>query len=307
MSAVVATPDRPASTSAAPTRSHRRVRRRRGYLAAGLGVNGMLVLTTCYMVFPLLWLVASSTKSLGALYRAGGIAWDDFRLWENITTVLQANDGIYLRWLVNSIGYAGVGAVVGGLIALLAGYAFDKFTFRGKNLWYSTVLAGVLIPATATAIPLYLLASAVNLTNTVWAVMIPFLTNPFGVYLARTFSQGYVPDSVVEAARIDGASELQIFRRVALPMMAPGYVTIVLFQFVGIWNNFMLPLMMFSDAQLYPVSLGLYNWNAQTMAFPEFYPMVLAGSLLSIIPLLVAFVFLQRFWRAGLVAGAVKA
>ncbi|MEV7974201.1 carbohydrate ABC transporter permease [Cellulomonas sp. NPDC089187] len=285
----------------------RKTRRSKGYIGSLFGVNGLLVLTTCYMVFPLLWLVTSSMKSLGALYRADGIPWSDIRLWENIQTVIQANDGIYLRWLGNSILYAGVGAVVGGLIALLAGYAFDKFQFRGKSLWYSTVLAGVLIPATATAIPLYLLASAVNLTNTMWAVMIPFLTNPFGVYLARTFSQGYVPDSVVEAARIDGAGELQIFRRVALPMMAPGYVTIVLFQFVGIWNNFMLPLMMFSNSRLYPVSLGLYNWNAQTTSFPEYYPMVLAGSLLSIIPLLVAFIFLQRFWRAGLTAGSVKA
>lgn len=285
----------------------RRTKRSRGYIGSLFGVNGLLVLTAVYMVFPLLWLVSSSMKSLGALYAADGVRWDDVRLWENITTVIQANDGIYLRWLGNSILYAGVGAVVGSLIALLAGYAFDKFSFRGKGLWYSTVLAGVLIPATATAIPLYLLASAVNLTNTVWAVMIPFLTNPFGVYLARTFSAGYVPDSVVEAARIDGAGEWQIFQRVALPMMAPGYVTIALFQFVGIWNNFMLPLMMFSNSRLYPVSLGLYNWNAQTTAFPEYYPMVLAGALLSIIPLLIAFVFLQRFWRAGLTAGSVKA
>ncbi len=295
------------STVSVPRMDKRRRRIPRSTIGAGIGVNGFLIVGVIYMVFPLLWLVGASTKSLSALYSSSPISLSNLHLWENITNVMTQSDGIFARWLINSIAYAGVGAIVGGLICTLAGYAFDKFNFGHKETWYASVLIGVLIPTTATAIPLYLLASSVGLVNTVWAVMIPFLANPFGVYLARIFSAGYVPGAVIEAARVDGATELQAFRKIALPMMGPGYVTIVLFQFVGIWNNFMLPLMMLSDQHLYPVSLGLYNWNAQTSSIAGFYPMVVTGSLLSLIPLLLAFIFLQRFWRSGLAAGGVKA
>ncbi|WP_256355942.1 ABC transporter permease subunit [Streptomyces sp. PKU-EA00015] len=141
-----------------------------------------------------------------------------------------------------------------------------------------------------------------------WAVA-PMPTwdgKPFGVYLSRVFSAGYVPDEALEAARIDGAGELRTFWSIGLRMLMPGFATVFLFQFTAIWNNFFLPLVMLSDQKLFPLSLGLHAWNSNSHAEPEFYPLVVTGSLLAVIPLIVAFVSLQRHWKAGLTAGSVK-
>ncbi len=269
-------------------------------------VNGLLIIGSAYMLFPVLWLVFSSTKTLTELYTTPAFSFATMNLWENIHNVLTVENGIFIRWMGMAFLYAGVGAVLGGLISVMAGYAFDKYEFRGKKAWLGVVMSGVLIPNTATVIPLYMLASKVGLSNTVWGVLIPVLANPFGVYLARVFAQGYVPNETIEAARVDGAGSVKTFFRVALPMMLPGYVTIGLFQFVGIWNNFMLPLIMLQNRNLVPISLGISFWQGYTKTTPAFTPMVITGSLLSVLPLLIAFILLQRFWKAGLTAGAVK-
>ncbi|MFT0762937.1 carbohydrate ABC transporter permease [Actinomyces sp. F1_1611] len=280
--------------------------RAKGSIWSALSVNGILLIGALYMLFPTLWLVFSSTKSLAELYTTPAFSFATMNLIENISHVLTAENGIFIRWMGMAFLYAGVGALVGGFISVMAGFAFDKYNFRGKSIWLAIVMSGVLIPNTATVIPLYMLASKVGLSNSVWAVLIPVLCNPFGVYLARTFSQGYVPNETLEAARVDGAGTVRSFLRVALPMMVPGYVTIGLFQFVGIWNNFMLPLIMLQNRKLVPVSLGMSFWQGYTKTTPTFTPMVITGSLLSVIPLLVAFIALQRFWKAGLTAGSVK-
>ncbi|WRS29927.1 carbohydrate ABC transporter permease [Actinomycetaceae bacterium MB13-C1-2] len=304
MSAVAIT--NPPSDTPSSSKAARRPRGARASLWSYVSVNGLLVIGSLYMLFPTLWLVFSSTKSLTALYTTPAFSFADMKLGENIQNVLSAENGIFLRWMGMSFLYAGVGALVGGMISVMAGYAFDKYDFKGKKYWLGIVMSGVLIPNTATVIPLYMLASKVGLSNTIWAVLIPVLCNPFGVYLARTFSQGYVPNETLEAARVDGAGTIKTFVKVALPMMVPGYVTIALFQFVGIWNNFMLPLIMLQNRDLVPVSLGMSFWQGYTKTTPAFTPMVITGSLLSIIPLLIAFIALQRFWKAGLTAGAVK-
>lgn len=280
-------------------------RRPRRAIGSSITVNGLLVVGSLYMVLPILWLVFASTKNAGELYGTSAFSFGT-SLWQNIVDVLTESDGIFVRWMANSLIYAGVGAVVGGLISVMAGYAFDKFEFRGKNTLFGTVLVGVLIPNTATVLPLYLLASSVGLTNTMWAVLIPVLCNPFSVYLARVFSAGYIPDETLEAARVDGAGAIRSFFSIGLPMLTPGFVTIALFQFVGIWNNFMLPLVMLQNRELFPVSVGMSLWQGYTLPMPEFTPMVITGSFLSVIPLVLAFVLLQRFWRAGLSAGSIK-
>lgn len=269
-------------------------------------VYGVLVLAALYSVLPLVWLVTSATKSVGDFSSTGAFSLADFHLRDNLRDVFTAEDGVFLRWIVNSLLYAGVGAVLGALICTACGYAIAKLDFPGRRALFAVTLTGVLVPPTALALPLYLLASQLHLVNTFWAVFLPLLTNPFGVYLARTFADASVPDEVLEAARLDGAGELRIFLTIALPMMMPGFVTILLFQFVAIWNNFFLPLVMLSDTKLFPVSLGLYSWNTQTRSFPEYYPLVVTGSLLAVVPLVVAFLALQRFWKAGLTAGSVK-
>ena len=148
--------------------------------------------------------------------------------------------------------------------------------------------------------------SQIGATNTFWSVFLPSLVSPFGVYLARIYAASSVPDEIVEAARIDGAGEVRTFFTVATRLMAPAMVTIFLFQFVAIWNNFFLPLIMLRDQSLFPVTLGLYIWNTQVSQIPEIRAYVIIGALLSIIPLIIAFLGLQRFWRNGLGAGGLK-
>lgn len=269
-------------------------------------VNVVLLIAAVYTLFPLIWLVSAATKDAGNLLGGDVFSLQGFDLAHNLSELTAYQDGIYFRWYGNSLLYAGAGALGCSLVSVAAGYAFDKYRFRGKEKLFALVLLGVLLPSTTLSLPLYLLAVETGTVNTYWAVLIPALVNPFGVYLSRIFSAGYIPDEVLEAARIDGAGELRTFWSVGLRMVMPGFVTVFLFQFTAIWNNFFLPLVMLSDKDLYPLSLGLYNWHSNANADPAFYPMVVTGSLLAVTPLIIAFVTLQRHWKAGLTAGSVK-
>jgi multiple sugar transport system permease protein len=265
-----------------------------------------------YFLLPLCWLVVASTKSTQDLFTTFGLWFSRVpQLFTNIGDTLTHGDGIFVRWLLNTVGYAVVSALGAALLAAAAGYGFAKFRFRGHGAGFNLVLGAVMVPATALAIPTYLLFAQVGLVNTPWAVILPSLVNPFGLYLMRIYAADAVPDSVIEAARIDGAGEAGIFFRIALRMLAPGLVTVVLFTLVATWNNYFLPLIMLNDQRLYPVTVGLASWAAQAQnggagSSGEMLPLVLTGSLLSIVPLVVAFLFLQRYWQSGLATGAVK-
>ncbi|MGP3990367.1 carbohydrate ABC transporter permease [Streptomyces sp. 3N207] len=288
-----------ATASAAP----RAVRPR---LLGRTAVNAVVGLSVLYTLLPVLWLLLAAAKNRDALFRSDLLSLGDFSLADNLSTLFAMEDGIYGRWYVNSLLYAVLGAALGSMVSVACGYAFDKYRFRGKEKLFGLVLAGVMVPPTVLALPLYLMASKVGVVNTFWSVFIPVLFNPFGVYLGRAFSQGYVPDEVLEAARVDGAGELASYFRVALRMLGPGVVTVFLFQLTAIWNNFFLPMVMLSDHSLFPVSLGLYVWNSSAVVTPDYYPVVIAGSLLAVLPLIAAFVLLQRYWKSGLTAGSVK-
>ncbi|RFC70658.1 carbohydrate ABC transporter permease [Streptomyces sp. AcE210] len=290
-------------------RSPRSPRKRSSALLSKTGVTAMLGLAALYTLLPMLWLVLSSTKSREDLFATNGFApGKDFALFDNLSHLFQVDNGIYLRWLANTVLYAGVGALLATVFSVAAGYAFDKLAFPGKERLFSFVLLGVMVPGTAMAIPLYLIAAKAGLVNTFWGVFVPGLVFPFGVYLARVFSAAYVPDEVLEAARMDGAGEFKAFCRIAFPMLAPAFVTIFLFQFTQIWNSFFLPLVMLSDKHLYPVNLGLYVWysSALSQGHPQDYLLAVVGSLVSVAPLVVLFLMLQRYWKSGMTAGAVK-
>ncbi|MFI8258690.1 carbohydrate ABC transporter permease [Streptomyces filamentosus] len=304
-----ATTDVPVPRTVRPPRRGRRAARQPSVLLSKAGVTALLGLAAVYTLAPLTWLLLSSTKSREDLFGTNGFALgDELHLTQNLQHLFTAQDGVYLRWMLNTVLYAGVGALLAAVFGVAAGYAFDKLAFPGKERLFALVLLGVMVPATALAIPLYLLAAEAGLVNTFWGVFLPGLVFPFGVYLARVFSAAYVPDEVLEAARMDGASEFRIFCRVAFPMIAPGFVTIFLFQFTQIWNSFFLPLVMLSDQDLYPVNLGLYVWysSALSQGHPEDYLLAVVGSLVSVAPLIAVFLMLQRFWKSGMTAGAVK-
>jgi multiple sugar transport system permease protein len=166
-----------------------------------------------------------------------------------------------------------------------------------------------MVPLTALALPTYLLFAAANLTDSVWAIILPSLVSPFGVYLMRVYAADAVDDSLLEAARIDGAGEFRIFGTIGLRLLAPGLVTVLLFQLVATWNNYFLPLIMLNTPSLYPVTVGLASWQATASGgggAQVLFSTVLTGSFVSIIPLIVAFLFLQRYWQSGLATGGVK-
>jgi len=276
-----------------------------------IGVMTFLLIFTIYFLIPFFWLVVSATKSQADLFGTFGL-WvaPNFNLFSNLQQLFSYNNGIYGRWLLNTLLYAGVGSVVGTFLSAMAGYALAKYVFRGRDLIFSVILGSILVPATTLALPLYLMMSKVGMTNTIWAVLLPSLVNPFGVYLARIYAASSVPDELMEAARIDGAGEFRLFLAITLRLLTPALVTILLFGFVGIWTNFFLPLIMFSDPSLFPITVGLQSWNvtasnagANTQTI---YNLIVTGALVSSIPLLIGCIILQRFWRGGLGAGSVK-
>lgn len=270
--------------------------------------GALVVMTTftLYFLIPIWWLVVASTKSRGDLFSTNPLWFADFRFFENLSGLLTYRDGVYLRWLLNSALYAGLGAVVATVLAGMCGYALAKYQFRGRETIFNVVLGGVLVPATALALPLFLLFSQVELTNTFWAVFLPSVVSPFGVYLTRVFAEASVPDELLEASRLDGSGEVRTFFTISIRLMFPALVTVFLFQFVSIWNNFFLPLIMLRSEELFPVTYGLYAWNSTINQFPELRTYVLIGSLISIVPLIITFLLLQRFWRNGLGSGALK-
>ncbi|MEU8846547.1 carbohydrate ABC transporter permease [Streptomyces sp. NPDC048564] len=300
------TPTAEPSATPRPTTATLRRRTTPNTLLSKGVVNGLLIVAAGYTLLPVTWLLFAATKNHRDLFATSGFAFGDFNLLTNLHQVLTFNDGIYLRWFGNSVLYSVVGSAASTFICVTTGYAFDKYDFRAKEKLFGLVLGGVLVPTTVIQLPMYLLATKAGVVDTYWALLLPALVNPFGVYLARVFSEGYVPNEILEAARVDGAGELRTFARIALPMLAPGFMTIFLFSFTASWNNFFGALVMLNDEQLYPVNLGLFMWNSVTQRQPEFYSLVITGSLVAVVPLIVAFVCLQRFWRSGLTAGAVK-
>ena len=297
----VQTEDRPTSSS-----SNRRTYR----LSRGL-TTAFLLAFLIYFLMPFYWLFVSSTKTNTELFTSFGLWFaSDFHLWSNLSQLLTYNGGVFLTWLWNSVYYAVCSAFGAALLASCAGYVLAKFEFPGRRLIFAVILGSIMIPGTVLAIPTYLLLSKFGLVNTPLAVILPSLVSPFGVYLMRMYAQQAVPDELLEAARMDGAGEFRIFWSVALRILSPGFVTVLLFAFVATWNNYFLPLLVLNDSTYYPLTLGLASWNAQASAnggAQVLYTLVLTGSLVSILPLVGAFLFLQRYWQGGLTFGSVKA
>jgi multiple sugar transport system permease protein len=271
----------------------------------------LLLALVCYFLVPVWWLVVASTKNAQGLFSGSGALWfHGFHLFGNLKELFTYNNGEYLRWLGNSALYAVTGGVGATVVSVLAGYGFAKFSFRGRNAVFALVLGSVMVPLTALVIPTFVMMSNAGLTNTIWAVILPSLLSPFAVYLMRVYAAASVPDELLDAARIDGAGELRTFVRVALPLMRPGVVTVLLLSVVATWNNYFLPLTMLSDSKLYPLTVGINLWeqlaSSNNGGGTSVWGLIITGSLVSIIPLIIAFLTLQRYWQGGLSVGSLK-
>ncbi len=270
----------------------------------------ILVLSFIYFVFPIYWMIVTSTKTPGQIVSSNGlwfaVPFSDLpeMIARNYEKLIGLTRGFFWRWVGNSILYSTVAATIGTIVSVMAGYATSKFEFRGKNFTIGVVMAALLMPAALMTIPQYAIFQSVGLDNTMWSMIIPACVSPFGFFLGRVYSDNSVPKELLEAARIDGASEARIFFTIVLRVLAPAMVTIFLFMFVATWNNFLLPLMMISSDSLKPVTLGLYGMISYAL-FNENGVLMMAA-FFGIIPVMILFLSLQRFWQAGLAAGSVK-
>ncbi|GAA4508940.1 MULTISPECIES: carbohydrate ABC transporter permease [Nonomuraea] len=273
--------------------------------STGLLPTAVLLAGAIYCLFPVSWVLIAATKSPGELFTTPTMAFGTGFL-SNVSDLLAYRDGVFWLWLVNTFVYAGGGSLLATVVAAVSGYALAKYRFPGRALIFNLLIGGILVPAVVLAIPQYLLFSKVGMADTYWAVLLPQILSPYSIYLARVYATAAIPDSLLEAGRIDGAGEWTLMSRVALPLMVPGMVTIFLFQFVAIWNNFLLPFIMLGDDGKFPLTVGLYTLLAAGANQPALYNLILTGALLSIIPLIALFLTMQRYWRTDLSSGAVK-
>jgi multiple sugar transport system permease protein len=262
-----------------------------------------------YFVVPLIWLLLASTKTNAGLFSTFGLWFGkDFNLLKNLQDLFAYDGGKFGLWIRNTAVYAATAAIGSSIISTLAGYAFAKYRFAGRNIMFALVLASTFIPATVFAVPLFLMMSKSGLSNSLWAVILPGLVNPFGVYLMRVYAAEAIPDDLLDAARVDGANDYMTFFAISLRLLAPGFVTVLLFAFVGAWNNYFLPLLLLTDRKVYLLTTGLAYWNslaAQPGVNQILYILVITGSVVAVLPIMVLFLFLQRYWQSGLTLGSV--
>lgn len=295
-------------------RAERKRSRKNGFTNVANPRKSMLLTIVCavfaiYCLFPFLYILINSTKTQADFTSTFGLGFGKtFALWDNIKTVFTYQDGIFGRWFLNTLFYVIVGAGGATLLAIMGGYALAKFRFPGRKAVFAVIIGAISVPGIALAVPQFLLFAKLGLTNTPWAMIIPSLISPFGLYLMWIFSEQAVPTELLEAARVDGASEARTFFTVALPLLSPGIVTCALFTIVATWNNYFLPLIMLKDANWYPLTIGLNQWKdqASTAGGQAIQNLVITGSMITISPLVVAFLLLQKYWQSGLAAGAVK-
>jgi multiple sugar transport system permease protein len=264
---------------------------------------------------PLLWLLLAPTKTNDALTSSAPLSFGSLGnveiAWNNLMSFNQAE---VLVWLVNSVGYSIAGVLLSVIAAIPAGYVLAMHRFRGRQLVLVLTLIGMILPSAAIVIPIYRELALIGLTNSIWAVILPSGFFPFGVYLTYLHFQTALPRELVEAAKMDGASDLRVFLALGLPLARPAIALVTFFAFVANWNNYFLPYVMLVNDRLYTLQLGISTLlnsapvinTSNTSNLPIHRPEAALAALLSIIPIAIFFVAFQRVIGAGMLAGAVK-
>lgn len=265
-----------------------------------------------FILVPIVWIVINSTKTQSNIFHSFGFWFArPFSLFHNLSLLFQPLDigESYATWLENSAIYATLAGIGATALSGLAGYGFARFKFRGSKVMFAALISVLLVPIAAISFPLYLVYAKVGLLNSIWGMVLPSMVSPVGMYLMKTYVDAAVPRELMEAARIDGAGELQIFVRVGLPLMVPGLVTVLLLSVVAVWNNYFLPLIIFSQSSRYPLTVGLGILAAQANGVNNgptpLTALVVVGALVAILPMMILFTVLQRYWRGGLLTGSV--
>lgn len=276
---------------------------RRGLTGHKALIGTLMLLVAVASAFPLVWMVLSSLKTPAESMQVPPV-WipraPSLEAYEKVSGVINVSRSMWNSLLIASITTAGI-----LVTSMMAGYAFAKYRFRGRTLVFSLLIGTMFLPPIVTLIPLYRVIGSIGLNASLAGVILPNLANAFGIFLMRQFIAG-VPDDLIDAARVDGASELLILFRIVAPSVAPAIAALALFAFVYHWNSYLWPLTVLQgNADAYPIVISLsrllsYNRGAMNTG------LVMAGATLAVLPPLVLFVFLQRFFVDSIVSSAVK-
>ena len=270
------------------------LRPQRFALAAALGVVALLALA------PLLWMVALSVMQGGEANRYPPRLLPSAPTLEHYRTLFSRLD--MSRYVLNSAFLATTVTLISVLINGAAGYAFAKFRFKGRDSLYRLLVGALVIPGQVTMLPLFLMMKQLGLVNTYVGAMIPWLASIFGIFLVRQYAMS-IPDDLLDAARMDGAGEWQIFRRVVVPVIRPILLTLAVFTFMGAWNDFLWPLIVLSNDSRYTLPVALANLSLEHVQDTE---LMMAGAVLTILPVMLVFITMQRYYINGITAGSVK-
>lgn len=267
---------------------------------ASAGLHLVLGLLAAATAFPLLWMVSVSVMPTGASNVLPPPVWP-----ESMTGIHYAELFTRLnmgRYLANSVLLSVSVTLLSLLVNSMAGYAFAKLRFGGRDRLFRFLLGGLVIPAQVAMLPLFLLLKQLGAVNTYAGVIIPGMASIFGIFLIRQYALS-VPDSLIEAARIDGAGEFAIYLRIVVPLIRPILVTLAIFTFMGVWNDFMWPLIVLTDADLYTLPVALATFSREHVQDNE---LMMAGAVMTVLPVLVVFLALQRYYVQGIMLGGLK-
>lgn len=261
----------------------------------------VLVICVAATLMPFVWMLLGSFKTQGELLRRPITWWPEQATLENYASWFT--DLHIERYFTNSLLVAAVTVLGNLLFCSLVGYALAKMDFPGKKFLFLLVMTTLMVPGVVTFVPLFVMVSKLGLVSTYPALILPFLASPMGVFLMRQFMLG-IPESLIEAAKIDGASELRIFARIVMPLCGPPLATLGILTFLGSWNSFLWPLVVAQSDTMYtlPVALSLYSTGQNATN----YGLLLAGSVLVITPIILLFVALQRHFIQGVAATGIK-
>lgn len=263
-------------------------------------LHAFLVVTGFLTLAPFIWMVSASFMHDGhsSVFPPRFLP-DEFTLtqYETLFSRLDVS-----RNLLNSFMLSVIVTVVSLVFNSMAGFAFAKYRFAGKDAIFKLLLSSMVIPAQVTMLPLFLMLKEFGFLNTYMAIIIPGLANVFGIFLIRQYVMA-IPDSLIESARIDGATDFQIYYKIIVPLAAPVMVTLAIFTFMGTWNDFLWPLIVLNDSEMYTLPVALANLMGEHTKDPE---LMMAGSVITILPVMVIFLVLQKYYIKGIMMGSVK-
>jgi multiple sugar transport system permease protein len=265
-----------------------------------IALHAALVIAAILVAFPLFWMVSASFMPRGeaAMYPPRLLPTaPTLEHYRELFTRLNLG-----RSLLNSTIVASLSTVVSLLFNSMAGYAFAKLRFARRETLFGVMLALLVLPAQVGMLPLFLMLKQMGLVNTYWGVVIPMMASIFGIFLIRQFMLA-IPNELLEAARVDGASEWTIYWRIVLPLSTPVLVTLAIFTFMASWNDFMWPLIVLTDDDRYTLPVSIANLVGEHVQDLE---LMMASSVLTVLPVLLIFLFLQRYYVAGIMMGSVK-